>query len=285
MGFPGGTSGKEPACQCRRHKEMWVWPLGWGDPLEEGMATHSSVLAWRIPRTEEPGGLQSMVSQRVGHDWSNLACAHVGDVFRKSSEAQWSWITIAAWESPPKREELWSGPWRMSWNFQRRRNLRVFQQREQHVKAWGWGGERFGENANCSAGVNSRGKSLLWLDPCLHFIPGYPRCLLSLLSEELSKLSSKAASLAVTQCVPLYLEGLEITLLKHSQHTGGTEETLSASVCLCWGGEGAEAERAGSDSFRRGQDMTPDPRVPGQTWGHTHTPEVASPWAPEGTAT
>ena len=147
------------------------------------------------------------------------------------------------------------------------------------------GGERFGGNANCSAGVNSRGKSLLWLDPCLHFIPGYPRCLLSLLSEELSKLSSKAASLAVTQCVPLYLAGLEITLLKHSQHTDGTEETLSASVCLCWGGEGAEAERAGSDSFRRGQDMTPDPRVPGQTWGHTHTPEVASPWAPEGTAT
>ena len=37
------------------------------DPLEEGMATHSSVLAWRIPRTEEPGGLQSMESQRVGH--------------------------------------------------------------------------------------------------------------------------------------------------------------------------------------------------------------------------
>ena len=40
--------------------------LGWGDPLEEEMATHSSVLAWRIPWTEEPGGLQSTVSQRVG---------------------------------------------------------------------------------------------------------------------------------------------------------------------------------------------------------------------------
>ena len=43
-------------------------PLGWEDPLEEGMVTHSSVLAWRIPWTEEPGGLQSMGSQRVGHD-------------------------------------------------------------------------------------------------------------------------------------------------------------------------------------------------------------------------
>ena len=42
--------------------------LGQGDPLEKGMATHSSILAWRIPWTEEPDGLQSMGSQRVGHD-------------------------------------------------------------------------------------------------------------------------------------------------------------------------------------------------------------------------
>ena len=43
--------------------ETWVQSLGWEDPLEEGMATHSSILAWRIPWTEEPGGLQSMGSQ------------------------------------------------------------------------------------------------------------------------------------------------------------------------------------------------------------------------------
>ena len=43
--------------------ETWVWSQGWEDPLEEGMATHSSILAWRIPWTEEPGGLQSMGSQ------------------------------------------------------------------------------------------------------------------------------------------------------------------------------------------------------------------------------
>jgi len=48
--------------------ETWVRPLGWEDPLEMGMATHSSILAWRIPWTEEPGGLQSMASQRVRHD-------------------------------------------------------------------------------------------------------------------------------------------------------------------------------------------------------------------------
>ena len=48
--------------------ETWVRSLGWKDPLEEGMATHSSILAWRIPWTEEPGGVQSMGLQRVGHD-------------------------------------------------------------------------------------------------------------------------------------------------------------------------------------------------------------------------
>ena len=49
---------------------MWVWSLGREDPLEEEMATHCSILSWRIPWTEEPGGLQSMVSQRVRHDWA-----------------------------------------------------------------------------------------------------------------------------------------------------------------------------------------------------------------------
>ena len=48
--------------------ETWVQSLGWEDPLEKEMATHSSILAWRMPWTEEPGGLQSMGSQRVGHD-------------------------------------------------------------------------------------------------------------------------------------------------------------------------------------------------------------------------
>ena len=49
--------------------ESQVRSLGQEDPLEGGMATHSSILAWRIPWTEEPGGLQSMGSQRVRHDW------------------------------------------------------------------------------------------------------------------------------------------------------------------------------------------------------------------------
>ena len=56
--------------------ETQVWSLGWEDPLEEGMATHSSILAKKIPQTEKPGGLQSMGSQRVRPDQSNLAYMH-----------------------------------------------------------------------------------------------------------------------------------------------------------------------------------------------------------------
>ena len=50
--------------------ETWVWSLKWEDPLEETMATHSSILAWRIPTDRGPGGLQSMGLQRHGHDWA-----------------------------------------------------------------------------------------------------------------------------------------------------------------------------------------------------------------------
>ena len=53
--------------------DMQVWPLGREDPLEEGMATHSRILAWRNPWTEEPGGLQSIGLQRARQDWSDLA--------------------------------------------------------------------------------------------------------------------------------------------------------------------------------------------------------------------
>ena len=55
---------------------MQVWSLDQEDPLEEEMATHSSILAWRIPRNEEPGGLWSIGLQRVRHDCSSWACTH-----------------------------------------------------------------------------------------------------------------------------------------------------------------------------------------------------------------
>ena len=51
-------------------QETWVQSLGWEDPLEEGIATHSNIPAWRIPWTEKPRGLQSVVSQRVRQDWA-----------------------------------------------------------------------------------------------------------------------------------------------------------------------------------------------------------------------
>ena len=57
---------KNPAAM----RETWVQSLGWEDPLEKGTTTHSSILAWRIPWTEEPGGLQFMWLQRVRHDWA-----------------------------------------------------------------------------------------------------------------------------------------------------------------------------------------------------------------------
>ena len=104
-GFPGSSAGKESACSTgdpssipglgwspgegigyplqyswaplvaqlvKTPPAMWetlVQSLDWKDPLEEGMATHSSILAWRIPWTEAPGGIETTGSQRVGHDW------------------------------------------------------------------------------------------------------------------------------------------------------------------------------------------------------------------------
>ena len=64
MGFPGGSEDKESICNAG---DLGLIPVT-EDPLQKGMATHSSILAWKIPWTEEPGGLQSMGPQRVRHD-------------------------------------------------------------------------------------------------------------------------------------------------------------------------------------------------------------------------
>ena len=68
MGFSDGSEGRETACNAGVPGSI----AGWGDPLEKEMATHFSILAWRIPWTKEPGGLQSMGSQRVGIGWTKL---------------------------------------------------------------------------------------------------------------------------------------------------------------------------------------------------------------------
>ena len=84
--------------------EAWVRSLGWEDPLEEGVATHSSILAWRIPWTEGPHELQSMGSQRVGHDW---VTKHSTWLFSGS----WSWSsnTLATWCEEPTEKTLMLG--------------------------------------------------------------------------------------------------------------------------------------------------------------------------------
>ena len=83
LGFPGGISGKEPTWQCRScqcRPETWVQSLGWEDPLEKEMAIHCSMLAWKIPWTEVPGGLKFIGSQRVGHDWMNNTFTSLSDI-------------------------------------------------------------------------------------------------------------------------------------------------------------------------------------------------------------
>ena len=77
-------------------QETWVWSLGWEDPLEKEIATHSSILAWRIPWMEEPGGLQSMGSQRVGHDSKANTALLLSLVFMNNCIWTW-WILNSIW--------------------------------------------------------------------------------------------------------------------------------------------------------------------------------------------
>ena len=105
MGFPGSSQMvKRPPAML----ETWVWSLGQEDPLEKGMATHCSVLAWEIPWTEKPGGLQSMGLWRVGHDWA------LGGWFPlQSSQRPWWYSLLSStpspflvWrEAPPERKK------------------------------------------------------------------------------------------------------------------------------------------------------------------------------------
>ena len=82
-------------------QEMQVWSLGWEDSLEEEMTTHSSILAWRTPWTEEPGGLQSMGSQRVGHDWATKhSTAHPSPLCHLGSPKNQLWGCVTTLGPP-----------------------------------------------------------------------------------------------------------------------------------------------------------------------------------------
>ena len=98
-------------------QETRVWALGWEDPLEKEMGVHSSILAWKIPWTAEPGRLPSMGSQRVGHDWATSLSTHqtptylrtfsliVSSAWNLSLPFSYSWLSFLP-ESPSKTHLL-----------------------------------------------------------------------------------------------------------------------------------------------------------------------------------
>ena len=102
QGFPGGSVVKNPL-PVQVPQETWVRSLGGEDPLEEEMASHSSILAWKILWTEEPGRLQSMGSQRVGQDWvinTHICIYSPAELSWKSPfwgsprNSSWSWLSV-----------------------------------------------------------------------------------------------------------------------------------------------------------------------------------------------
>ena len=106
---------KLPAVQ-----DTWVRSLGWGDPLEKKMATHSRILAWRIPRTEEPGRLQSTGWQRVGQDWvTNYTHTHTHTHTHRSErfgenflvDVYWAEIGSEETERRVKIQKLFGKKW------------------------------------------------------------------------------------------------------------------------------------------------------------------------------
>ena len=124
-GFSGGSVVKNLPDNARRYRRQF-WSLRWEDPLEEEMTTNSSILAWRTPWTEEPGGLQFIVSHRVGHDWSSWACTHdcfaneysVAQMVKNPPVMQKTWVWSLGGEDPvEKGMATYSSilAWRIPW--------------------------------------------------------------------------------------------------------------------------------------------------------------------------
>ena len=98
-------------------QETQVWFLGQEDPLEKGMAIHSSIFAWRFPWTEEPGGLQSMELQRVGHDWvTNTSTFFLCSLYNSSKTVRTEWellpevkVTLSHPTPPPVQWKIFMG--------------------------------------------------------------------------------------------------------------------------------------------------------------------------------
>ena len=125
-------------------QETWVRSLGWEDPLEEGMATHSGILAWRIPWIEKPGGLQAIRSQRVRHNWSDWhthTCMHA-HIRRTMFKTKRNVSYMQAWNLKCSVSEMFSGkspvPWRAPINqrFSKDESLRVYTESLLNSKPW-----------------------------------------------------------------------------------------------------------------------------------------------------
>ena len=107
-GFPGGSDSKESACNV---EDLGSIPA-LEDLLTEGMATHSSILTWRIPRTEEPGKLQSMGSQRVRQDWATELLTHTHTHTHTHTRARarakkWASLVAGMVKNLPAMQETW----------------------------------------------------------------------------------------------------------------------------------------------------------------------------------
>ena len=99
-------------------QETWVQSLGWEDPLEEEMAIHSSILVWKIPWMEEPGRLQSMGSQRVGHNWVINTLFIISQLVKNLPAMQETWVQSLSQQVPLEKDMsthssflAWEIPW------------------------------------------------------------------------------------------------------------------------------------------------------------------------------
>ena len=155
LDFPGGLAIKNlPAMQ--ESQEMWVRSLDGEDPMEEGMATHSNILAWRIPWTEEPGWLQSTGLQGVGHDWSDLACTHTYLIL-KPLENCWQCRKQLSQRANPKTILGWWVLPRQIWSMDSRKSVLGAGWKEAQ-----WGQRYYKNDLDCDLGSKKLKQWDLW---------------------------------------------------------------------------------------------------------------------------
>ena len=109
MGFPGGAVVKKEPASAGDARDLGSIP-GWSRSPEEEMATHSNIIAWKITRTEEPGGVQSMGSQRVGQDWAHIQ----EDTIIIISSSYSKWMTTDTLLFPRRKSNTFPSLWKQT---------------------------------------------------------------------------------------------------------------------------------------------------------------------------